>query len=481
MGRESQAGAGNPALRALLDEAGMSNTALAHAIVTAGAEEGVHVGTNTTSVKRMLDGCQPRWPVPRLVARVLSRHQHREVSITECGFADHSPASDDRYDGLRCSGTLDGTVRTVVELSGRDMDRRKFLLGSAFSAAAFSEPALFALTVPPVESTARARGRRVGMADVEVLTEQVTHLRTLECRYGAGRVREQLVQLLHHEANQLLHGSYTETTGKALLTAVANATWVTGYMAWDVGRHSLAQRYYIQALDLAMTAGDRRYAAYVLSQMSWMTAQIGRNAPTEHDQLRNARQSVALARAGRTIADGAATPALAAQVHAMEGGGLALLGDGNAALRAVREAERHYEHFRPNEEPPWLGVYTEAGFATDLGCCIRDMGEPDHAATLMTQALDSVEPWKVSGRCAIQTGLATTHLVGRDLEQAAAVGRDAVRTAAEVSSTRALDRLRTLQRQVRPLRTSSPHLVELDERITDLLTRNRARRDEDTT
>jgi hypothetical protein len=482
MGREEQAGGSNPALRVLLDEAGMSNAALARAVVTAGAEEGVHVGTNTTSVKRMLDGSQPRWPVPRLVAKVLSRCLHREVSVTECGFADHTPASDDRYDGLQCSGTLDGTVRTVVELSGRDMDRRKFLLGTAFTAAAFSEPALFALTVPPVENTARTGGRRVGMADVEILTEQVTHLRTLECRYGAGRVREQLVQLLHHEANQLLHGSYSEKTGKALLTAVANATWLTGYMAWDMGRHSLAQRYYIQALDLAMTAGDRRYAGYVLSQMSWMTLQVGCGALSEHDLLRNARQSVALARVGHTVTHGAAaSPALATQLHAMEGSGLAVLGDDNGALQAMRSAERHYEHFRPSEEPSWLGTYTESGFAADLGRCLRDMGDPVHAIRLMTQALDSVEPWKVSGRCAIQTSLASAHLVSRDFEHAAVFGRDAVRTAAQVSSTRTLDRLRTLQRQVRSLRTSSPHLGELDERITDLFTRGSARRDEDTT
>src|SRR5690606_12056070 len=52
MGRDGRAGDSNTALRTLLDEAGMSNAALARAVVTAGAEEGVHVGTNTTSVKR---------------------------------------------------------------------------------------------------------------------------------------------------------------------------------------------------------------------------------------------------------------------------------------------------------------------------------------------------------------------------------------------------------------------------------------------
>lgn len=478
MGREGHPGSRNIALRTLLDEAGMSNTALASALVAAGAEEGIHIGTNTTSVKRMLDGCQPHWPVPRLVAKVLSRQLHRELTVIDCGFADRAPVSDDRYDGLRCSGTLDGTVRTIVELSGRDMHRRKFLLGSAFSAAAFSEPALFALTVPPAEQTARAAGRRVGMADVDVLTQQVTHLRALECRYGAGRVREQLVQLLHREANQLLHGTYTEKTGKALLTAVANATWTGGYMAWDEGRHSLAQRYYIQALDLAMTAGDRQYTAYVLSQMSWMTMQIGRSALSDHDRLRHARQSVALARAGLTMAERTATPALAAQLHAMEGSGLAVLGDTSGSLRTVRQAERHYEQFQTSAEPPWLAIYTACGFTADLGRCLRDSGEVEQSTTVMTEALKSVEPWKVSGRCAIETDLASAYLAARDFERVAALGRDAVRTAVQFRSTRMLDRLTTLQREVRPLRNNSAHLGELDDRITNLLRRNRTHRDE---
>jgi len=236
---------GNSALRTLLDEAEMSNTGLARAVVVAGAKEGIHLGTGTTSVRRMLNGCQPWWPVPRLVAAALSQRLRRDISITDCGFADCTPAEEDRFDGLSSAGTLDGTVRTVVELSGRDMRRRKFLLGSVFSAGAFAEPALIALTVPPAQSTAHTgSGRRIGMADVEVLTEQVTHLRQLDCRYGSGRVRAQMVQLLHHDANELLHGTYSEKTGKAMLSAVAQATRATGFMAADVGRHSLAQRYY---------------------------------------------------------------------------------------------------------------------------------------------------------------------------------------------------------------------------------------------
>ncbi|MGH4015933.1 MAG: hypothetical protein ACRDSL_18830 [Pseudonocardiaceae bacterium] len=97
-------------------------------------------------------------------------------------------------------------------------------------------------------------------------------------------------------------------------------------MSSDVGRDALAQRYYIQALDLAMGTGDRLYAAFVLATMSRMTVRIGENTLTEHDTLRHGRQGAALARAGLTITQGAATPALAAELHALEARGLALLG-----------------------------------------------------------------------------------------------------------------------------------------------------------
>ncbi|MGH3813336.1 MAG: hypothetical protein ACRDUV_12910 [Pseudonocardiaceae bacterium] len=73
------AAGGNTVLRALLDEAEMSNAGLARAVVNAAAREGRHLATSTTSVRRMLDGAQPRWPVPRLVAAVLSRRLQRET------------------------------------------------------------------------------------------------------------------------------------------------------------------------------------------------------------------------------------------------------------------------------------------------------------------------------------------------------------------------------------------------------------------
>lgn len=102
------------------------------------------------------------------------------------------------------------------------------------------------------------------------------------------------------------------------------------------------------------------------------------------------------------------------------------------------------------------------------------------AVRLARRALDGYEPWRARNRCFAQIDLAAAHLAAGDLEQAASAGRDALRTALRVDSTHTRDRLRTLQRQTQLLRTSSPDLGELDNRITDLLHRNRARHDENT-
>ncbi len=365
---------GNARLRSLLAESGLSNSALARSVVAAGTLEGIHLGTTATSVRRMLDGTQPHWPVPRLVSAVLARKLGREVSLAECGFTPPTVATNDQVDGLNCAGTLVGTVRTVASLSGQDQSRRRFLLGYAFVVAGFAQPALFALTLPAEADVAHQHGRRVGGADVEVLTEQLTHLRRLDHRYGAGRVREQVVGIVNRASNLALHGSYTDATGRALLDAVAHGTWLAGLMASDLGRHALAQRYYTQSLNVAVSAGTRAYAANVLSHMSRLTLQLGQ-AGTVDDRALYARQAIALARTGLTLADGSATPAVKALLHAVEARGLSQLHDTTAARTALRSAEADYARHRDGEEPTWMSFYISAELDADLGRRSRERTE----------------------------------------------------------------------------------------------------------
>jgi hypothetical protein len=74
--------------------------------------------------------------------------------------------------------------------------------------------------------------------------------------------------------------------------------------------------------------------------------------------------------------------------------------------------------------------------------------ESKQGIRLFTRAVEANALGRVRSRCIMEADLAAAHLVGRDYEQAAALGCDAVRTAARLSSTRVLDRLRTLHHQV---------------------------------
>lgn len=368
------------------------------------------------------------------------------------------------------AGTLDRTLHAIALLSGEDLNRRDFLLGTAFSATAFAEPALFAMTAPALADAARtAGGKRIGMTDVAILTDTIAHLRGMDFRYGSGRIRERAVQLLHREATALLRGSYSAPTGRAVLTAVAQAARLAASMATDVGRHALAQRYYIHALDLALSAGNRLFAATMLSDMSRLTIQ---NATGQ----RSARQAVALARAGTAVA-GNSTATLTAQLRAMEARGHALCQDTSAARTAILDAQRHYERRRPEDEPAFLSFYTEAELAADLGRALRDSGQPEHATRLLAGTLDSYEPWRVRSRCFVQIDLAAAYLRAGDPDHVAALTRDALDTARKVSSGRTVSRIRALQHQMQPRRSAV--FAELDEEITGFL--RHAHDDEDIT
>lgn len=75
----------------------------------------------------------------------------------------------------------------------------------------------------------------------------------------------------------------------------------------------------------------------------------------------------------------------------------------------------------------------------------------------------------------MQTDLAAAYLLDGDHEHAAALTREALSTAGDVSSGRTLSRLRALQQQIRPIRSAG--LEMLDEEITDFLRRNHRHED----
>lgn len=287
----------NERLQTLIQEAACSNAGLARRVNMVGAERGLDLRYDKTSVARWLRGQQPRGRAPGIIAEAIGRKLGRTVTIDEIGMANGKNLASGV--GLSYAPTVAGAIEQVCELWRSDVGRRDLLTGSAVAASALVEPSrdwLISGKDPQVE---RAAGARVGMADVAAVKAMTTALTDLDHRFGSGHVRPVLVHYLNSVVSGLLSGAYREQVGRELFAAVARLTELGGYMAVDTGQPGLAQRYYIQALRLAQAAGDRAYGGYVLAaSMSHLAAQLG-----------NPREIAQLARAAQEGARGQVTPA----------------------------------------------------------------------------------------------------------------------------------------------------------------------------
>jgi hypothetical protein len=78
-----------------------------------------------------------------------------------------------------------------------------------------------------------ARGVRIGMSDVERFRATVDMFAELDDRYGGGHARSALIQYLSTDAERMLNGRYSDETGRALFSAVSEATRLAAWMSYD--------------------------------------------------------------------------------------------------------------------------------------------------------------------------------------------------------------------------------------------------------
>ncbi|MEU2712329.1 transcriptional regulator [Streptomyces sp. NPDC007205] len=432
----------NERLQALIQEAGCSNAGLARRVNMCGAEHGLDLRYDKTSVARWLRGQQPRGRAPAIIAEALGRKLGRTVTIDEIGMANGKNLASGV--GLQFSPTVLGAIEQVCELWRSDVGRRDFLSGSSVAASALVEPSRDWLISAPDAQVARQAGPRVGQADVAAVRSMTQALTDLDHQYGSGHVRPVVVHYLNSVVSGLLAGSYRETVGRDLFAAVSRLTELAGYMAVDTGQPGLAQRYYIQSLRLAQAAGDRGYGGYVLAaSMSHLAAQLG-----------NPREISQLARAAQEGARGQVTPRVEAMFHAAEARGHALLSDARAAQASIGRAVTAMERADDSsaDDPVWIRHFDEAYLADELAHCHRDLGQAEQAARCAGQSLAGHPETRVRRRAIGHVLLATAQVQQREIEQACSTGLKAVELLESLRSNRGAEYLEDLQQRLEPFR-----------------------------
>ncbi|MEV6805431.1 MFS transporter [Streptomyces sp. NPDC017248] len=462
----------NEKLGAVLALAGISNAGLARRVNDLGAQRGLTLRYDKTSVARWVSkGMVPQGAAPHLIAAAIGQKLGRPVPLHEIGLADADPAPEV---GLAFPRDVGQAVKSATELYRLDLAGRRAgsggiwqSLAGSFAVSAYATPASRWLITPADSSVAREAGSaegsgaplKVGHSDVQKLREAAEDARRWDSKYGGGDWRSSMVpECLRVEAAPLLLGSYSDEVGRALFGASAELTRLAGWMAFDTGQQEAAQRYYIQALRLARAAADVPLGGYVLASMSLQATYRGFGD-----------EGVDLAQAALERNRGLATARTMSFFRLVEARAHARAGDAQAAGAALKAAEGWLERSREGDnDPSWLGFYGYDRFAADAAECYRDLKAPRQVRRFTEHALSKPTEEFVRSHGLRLVVSAVAELESGNLDAACEQGVRAVEVAGRISSARTTEYVKDLLHRLEPY-GDEPQVVELRERARPLL------------
>ncbi|HEY3684768.1 MAG TPA: hypothetical protein VGL93_17160 [Streptosporangiaceae bacterium] len=439
----------NEELAGLIAEAGVTHRGLAKEIRDLAVAQDLDVRCTHVDIGRWLAGRTPRGAKPDLIAQVLGKHLGRPLTHADIGLTTRPGPPLDL--GLRFEPSPAAVLRTGRALWKEDLSRAGFIRRGAVTAAMLTVPMARWLLASPADSPERTgRALHVGPSDVEAILATVRMFEDLDHRFGGGHARTAAVQYLHSAVAPMLNGSYTARVGRDLFAAAAQSTYKAGAMAYDVGRHGLARRYFVQALNLAHGSGDRALGGKVLALMSHQANFLGEYL-----------EAVDLARAAKLGARGHATPTVHAMYCAMEARALASQGNHRECVKAMREAEIEFDRRNPSDDPEWIAYFDEAELHDEFAHCFRGLCETQEADRHATMSLRASGDAYPRSRTFCRLTLAGAYIDvrrprDRDIERACAIAGEAVATAGRLKSGRVRAYLKDLDRRLAEFGTAKP-------------------------
>ncbi|ARF57626.1 transcriptional repressor NsdA [Streptomyces gilvosporeus] len=409
-----------------------------------------HISTDTSRVRRWLDGEQPREPIPRILSELFSERFGCVVGIEELGLrtAHQSPSTS----GVDLPWAGPQTVSLISEFSRSDlMLARRGFLGTSLALAAgptLIEPMQrWLVPVPAGQGGAPAgqdrapRPARLSRPELELLESTTAMFRQWDAQCGGGLRRKAVVGQLH-EVTDLLQEPHSDEISRRLFKVAAELAELAGWMSYDIGLQPTAQKYFVLALHAAKEAGDRPLGSYILSSMSRQMIHLGRSE--------DALELIHLAQYGSRET---ATPRTQAMLYAMEARAYAGMGQPSKVKRAVRMAEDTFGDALPGEpEPDWIRFFSEAELNAENAHSYRDLAyvagrSPTYASLaepVMQRAVElfGKDPEHQRSYALNLIGMATVHLLQKEPEACAAMAQRAIPFAKQVRSERVNTRLR---------------------------------------
>ncbi|MEU1628217.1 transcriptional regulator [Streptomyces sp. NPDC020096] len=441
---------------------GMSRVQLARAVADRARVRGLRgIHPDESRVRRWLAGEIPRDPVPVLITEVLSERLGLALTCADLGFPTPShPVPNDGPDlPWQSTSTIDAIAyltRSEVMLphTRTSADAVHVHCGDDLLGPLQMWPAAkpSALIERPGEHTVSGR---IGTREVDGIRAITSMYRDADNRFGGMLSRRAVIAQMADATAMLDSCSYSEATGRALFSAVADLGSVAGWMSFDAGLHKTAQRLFITALHAANEGGDKALGAHILQCMARQMSHLG--------HYEEALELVQLAQYG---ARRQASPATRSMLAALEARFQAILGTLDDSERSAGQAEETFTRVLFADEPSYMAFFDEAELSATLGVAHQIAAKHDDDATRRARRAEkalsrlgtalSLRPeHRVRSQVFDHIGLARTHLTVGALDGALQETATAVSYIDTIGSKRVADRLIELHDEAEPFARSA--------------------------
>ncbi|MBG0855024.1 XRE family transcriptional regulator [Streptomyces spinoverrucosus] len=339
---------------------------------------------------------------------------------------------------------LHRTVRSPAhtpDADGDDVRRREFFKASAGAG----------LVVALPELTRPQAGSRVGSDLPERLRERAARLRRLDDVLGGGDTYR--VYLGEYEATKALlrEASYTEATGRALLSVLAEQAQQAGWAAFDCGRHEDATGLYEASHQVAVDAGDAELAGNALAFLAYQAVDGDRRA------------GIQISARSVEEAGPEAAPGVRALLYERLAWAYAVAGLADETERALDAAQAALADIDERPQPDWVTWVDENELQIMTGRCWTELRRPLRAVPVLEAALARYDDAHARDKSLYLSWLADSYLTAGEVEQAASVTGRALDLASGVASVRPRERLAPVLRRLGRHRTL-PAIAELLEK-----------------
>ncbi|MFR0358628.1 helix-turn-helix domain-containing protein [Streptomyces sediminimaris] len=328
-------------------------------------------------------------------------------------------------DALRVPGHMVGLAPRPWEQppeSPSAAPRREFLKTSAAAGLAVGLP----------ELSRPSTGGRVGGDLPEKLRQRTARLRRLDDVLGGGDTYRTYLGEYQATRALLRHRTYSEETGRGLLSVLAEQAQQAGWAAFDSGRHAEARGLYEASRTAAVDAEDAALAGNALAFLAYQGLRGGRQ--DRQDAVQTAARSCATA--GRDAA-----PGVRALLYERLAWAHAVAGQAEETERALETARAALGEAAPAAQPDWAAWVDETELQIMTGRCWTELRRPLRAVPVLETALARYEDAHARDKALYLSWLADSYLMAGEVEQAATVAGRALDLSSGVASVRPRERL----------------------------------------